>query len=89
MKYIGEFRMSKGVFAPQTFYMPKGAEVINVGDRDFDIALAVIYDYPTITQETDLRTFKICGSNEIVCEDNIKYVGSFGSQHVIEILNLK
>ena len=88
MKYIGEFRMSKDIFTPQTFYIPKGAEVINVCDQDFDIALVVMYDYPAV-QETDLRTFKICGSNEIVCEDNIKYVGSFGLWHIIEILNLK
>ena len=84
MKTIKEYRLNKDLITPQTLYITKDACIVNLVDLDFDLALITISDYTE--QATELRTFKICNTYEPIYEDNIKYIGSFGTQHVIEIL---
>lgn len=84
MKIIKEYRLKKEIITTQTFYITKNADVVGTADFDFDIGLFVICD--ATTAETDLRTFKICYSYETIYEDNIKYIGTVGTQHIIEIL---
>ena len=84
MKTIKEYRLKKDVITPQTFYITKGAEVVNAIDLDFDLALIVLCDATSI--ESDLRTFRVCSLYETIYDDNIKYICNFGTQHVVEIL---
>lgn len=84
MKTIKEYRIKKDIITPQTFYITKGAEVVNLIDLDSDLALIVVCD--SISRESDLRTFRVCSLYETIYDDSIKYIGNFGTQHVIEIL---
>lgn len=85
MKILKEYRLKKVNFAEHTFYIHKNAEIAGVVDRDFDVAIIAVCDYP-VSIETELHTFKIYCSNDIICEDNVKYIGCVGNQHVVEIL---
>ena len=84
MKTIKVYRLKKDVFTPQTVYITKGAEVVNLIDLDFDLGLIVVCD--STSSESDLRTFKVCDTFTTIYDDRIKYIGNFGAQHVIEIL---
>ena len=84
MKHIKEYRLQKDTIAPQTAYITKGADIVNLIDLGFDVALIVVCNYPEM--QTELRTFKVCNLTEILYEDNIRYIGNFGEQHLVEIL---
>lgn len=84
MKTLKEYRIKKDIITPQTVYVTRGAEVVNLIDLGFDLSLIVLCD--STSSVSDLRTFRVCSLYETIYDDNIKYIGSFGSQHVIEIL---
>ena len=84
MKTLKQYNIKKDLITPQTCYITRGAEIVSLLDLGFDLALVALCD---ITETNlDLRTFKICSSFESIYEDNIRYIGNFGEQHVIEIL---
>ena len=85
MKTIKDYRLKKDCVTTQTLYITSGAEIVNIVDLDFDVALIVVSTVPEVT--TELRTFKLCDSHEYIYHDNIKYLGvTKDNQHVIEIL---
>jgi hypothetical protein len=84
MKTLKEYRLKKDIVAPQTIYITRGADIVNLIDLDFDLALIVLCDSTEIA--TNLRTFKVCDLYATIFDDNIKYIGNFKNQHVIEIL---
>jgi hypothetical protein len=84
MKTLKEYRLKKDIITSQTFYITKGAEIVNLVDLDFDLALIALCD--STSNEADLRTFRVCSLYETIYDSNIKYIGNFGTQHVIEIL---
>lgn len=84
MKTIKEYRLRKDIITPQTFYITKGAKIVNLIDLGFDLSLIVVCD--STENETDLRTFKVCSLYETIYESDIEYIGNFATQHVIEIL---
>lgn len=84
MKTLREYRLKKDIITPQTFYITRGADVVNLIDLDLDLSLIVLCD--SVNSESDLRTFRVCSLYETIYDDNIKYIGSFGNQHVVEIL---
>ena len=84
MRTIKEYHIDKDKIIPQTIYATKNAEVVNVVLTDFDLDIITLCD--STETSTDLRTFKICNVGEIIYDNNIRYVGNFGTQHVIEIL---
>lgn len=88
MKTIKEYLLNKECFAAQMVYLPIGADVVALQDAGESLKLIVTIN--SATTLTELRTFKICTSNEILYADTIKYIGSFvsliGTIHVVEIL---
>ena len=85
MKIIKEYRLRKDLITPQTLYITKNAEIVNIVDiDDFDVALIAVCD--ALEQSTDLRTFQIHASYTNIYENDFKYIGAFKSQHIIEIL---
>ena len=89
MKAFKEFLL-EDTLAEQTVYLPAGAEVVSVSKSSKGIQLLVIA--PPKGYETSLpeiRTFKICLTDENFPGYAVKYIGSFmsdiGSKHVIEI----
>ena len=84
MKVLKEYRINKNQTAPQTIYITSGADIVNLIDLDFDVALIALCDKAEFA--TDLRTFQVCDLASTIYEDNIKYIGNFGAQHLIEIL---
>ena len=88
MKVIKEYILEKHTLAPQSIYLPKGAQIFNVVNTSKGLALYAL----SVSAELDveLRDFKICNTNEIFYCSNVKYLGYFesdtGIQHVIELL---
>lgn len=89
MKVFKEFLL-EDTLEEQTVYLPSGAEVVSVSKTGKGIQLLVIATpkgYETSLPE--IRTFKICLTDENFPWHTVKYVGSFisdiGSKHVIEI----
>lgn len=89
MKVFKEFLL-EDTLEEQTLYLPAGSEVVSVSKTGKGIQLLVIaipkgyeIDLP------ELRTFKICLTDENFLWHTVKYIGSFvsdiGSKHVIEI----
>lgn len=91
MKKIKEYILDKRCLTPQTFYMPKSAEVFTVQDSEEGLKLMVFVS----VEDTFpiLRTFKICTKNENIYADHIKYIdkymSSIGMRYVIEIIRDK
>lgn len=89
MRTFKEFLL-EDTLEEQTVYLPAGAEVVSVSKASKGIQLLVIATpngYETNLPE--IRTFKICLTDENFPWHTVKYIGSFisdiGSKHVIEI----
>ena len=88
MRMFKEYPLEKLLLAPQTVYLPKGAEVVTAQDTDNGLMLyALVSPAETLT---DIRTFKICNTSETFYSNNtIKYIASFktnfGIYHLIEL----
>ena len=89
MKVIKEYLLDKTNTAPQTLYLPVGAEPVAVQDTSRGLIIQAISDF--IEQSTALRTFKICAVDENIYADKIRYIdnfeSAFGRCHVIEFVN--
>ena len=85
MKVIKDYRLKKDDITPQPLYITKGAEIVNILELDsLELALFVLCDKSE--SNTELRTFQVYDTWSTIYEDNIVYVGSIGTRHVIEIL---
>lgn len=87
MKTFKEFLLDKSRITSQTVYLPYGASVVNIKDTDMGLMLLVICD--SISDITELRTFKICSNDENFSAEAVEYIGSFdsylGTKHVVEL----
>ena len=88
MKMFKEYPLEKLTLAPQTLYLPKGAEVVSVQDTSLGLMLYALTNPAEMS--TDIRTFKICNTSENFFSTNVKYIGSIksdlGIYHVVELL---
>lgn len=89
MKMFKEYPLEKLSLAPQTIYLPKGAEVVSVQDTSLGLMLYALINSAEIA--TDIRTFKICNTSENFYSNDVKYIGSIkaelGTCHIVELLN--
>ena len=87
MKTLKEYLLDSKIISEQTIHLPNTAEIVNVLSTKKGLVLLALVD--NSSELPDLRTFKICSSNEIFYYDAVKYIGSFdsitGNKHVIEI----
>lgn len=90
MRAFKEYLLKENELTDQTVYMPPEAEVVNVVKSTKGIALIAITKHTGYNNASpEIRTFKICTTDEIFYVDTVKYIGSFessiGTRHVIEV----
>ena len=84
MKVLKNYHVVKDNIAPQTLYVTKNANIVAVVDDGPDFILVALC--PAHEPDTDLRTFQVYSTYAIIYEDNIRYLGTVGNQHLVEIL---
>lgn len=87
MKTLKEITLDSAVLTPQTVYLAKGAEVLDLAVEDKILKLTILKDIDA--ENNQLRTFKICTKDENIYFDAVKYIGSFetmlGKRYLLEI----
>lgn len=91
MKTFKEYILDEKFVGEQAIYMPHGAIVVNVSESNKGLILLAIATPEACTVDLpEIRTFKICATDEIFYANTVKYIGSFkselGIKHVIEII---
>lgn len=89
MRTFKEFLL-EDTLASQTVHLPAGTDVVSVSNTDKGIMLLTITTPKGFEVELpEIRTFKICLTDENFVNHTVKYIGSFisdiGPKHVIEI----
>lgn len=88
MKIIRELLLDASVISPQTLYVPVDAEIADVQMTPAGLKLIIITN--PIENNSQLKTFKICTTDENIYHDTVKYIGSFeattGKRFVIELI---
>lgn len=88
MKTIRELLLDASVISPQTLYVPIDAEIVAVHMTPAGLKLIIITN--PIENNSQLKTFKICATDENIYHDTVKYIGSFeattGKRFVIELI---
>lgn len=88
MKIIRELLLDASVISPQTLYVPVDAEIADVQMTPAGLKLIIITN--PIENNSQLKTFKICTTDENIYYDTVKYIGSFeattGKRFVIELI---
>lgn len=89
MRTFREFLL-EDTLETQTVHLPAGTEVVSVSKTDKGIMLlAITTPKGYETELPEIRTFKICLTDENFVNHTVKYIGSFmsniGPKHVIEI----
>ena len=88
MKTIRELLLDASVISPQTLYVPIDAEIVDVHMTPAGLKLIIITN--PIENNSQLKTFKICATDENIYHDTVKYIGSFeattGKRFVIELI---
>ena len=88
MKIIRELLLDASVISPQTLYVPVDAEIADVQMTPAGLKLIIITN--PIENNSQLKTFKICTTDENIYYDTVKYIGSFEAttekRFVIELI---
>ena len=87
MKLFREYLLDSCVNSEQTIYLPKCADIVDVNYLDNSLKLlALVVPEELSGALPELRTFKICTTEENLYFDTIRYIGSFKSSLGIRLL---
>ena len=93
MRAFKEFLLDTGNLEDQTIYMPCGSEVVGLAKSGDLVKIIALVYYTGAEASPDIRSFRVCLSDEIFYAGTVKYIGSFdgplGLRHVIETTALK
>ena len=88
MKRVTKCYLKENTPAPQTLYLPQGAEVVAAAEADGHIALFVITESVPVANE--LRTFEVHNTDDIINAEKLRHIctyeGATGTKHLLEIL---
>ena len=90
MQVFKEYPLDEKQLANQTVYLPANSDIVSVVKSTKGVVLVAVTKHAAYNAPPpELRTFKICASDEIFYVDTVKYIGSFesslGLRHVIEV----